>query len=450
MFVIKKRLKILVVDDDEGILKSLAFTLGQEFEHVTTLRYPGQIPFLMQTEYFDLVLLDMNFRAGQNIGNEGIFWLKEILKIRNNTVVIMITAFGSIHLAVKAIKEGASDFITKPWKTIDLIRTITEALAIKSQKAGSSKVQVGRKDPTPAFIGKSANIENLLAMAKKAAQSDATLLITGDHGTGKEVLARQIHAWPNRHTKPFVAVDLGAITPSLFESELFGHAKGAYTGANEERQGWFELTNGGTLFLDEIGNLQVDQQQKLLTVLQRNEVTRVGSDRTVTVDNRIIIATNENLQEKIREGNFRSDLFYRINTIQIHIPPLRLRKPDIKLLTRHFLLEFSARYQRPASDITADAMQKLENYHWPGNVRELQHIIEKAVILHDSPVVTVDQISFSEAEISFTTDSLNLEEVEKNTIMTALIQTPGNLSQVARELGISRKTLYKKIEKYGL
>ncbi len=441
-----KRAHILVVDDDEGVLKTLSYSLQDAFSKVSLIKNPEKIPHLLRHETIDLILLDMNFRAGINTGNEGLYWLNEIRKNAPDTAVIMITAYGSINLAVQALKAGATDFITKPWKTPELLTAIRDGLTLNRQKITNPSGPT----PLPPLVHVSPVMTSLIGKTKKAAGSDAAILITGESGTGKEVLARHIHAWSDRKKSAFVTIDPGTLPPQLFESELFGHLAGAFTGATTNRTGRIAEADGGTLFLDEIGNLPPALQPKLLTLLQQHSFSPLGSQTPVRVDVRVISATNENLRQLIGGGTFRSDLFFRLNTIELHIPPLRERPSDIGPLTTHFLEHFINKYRKQDLLISEPAMEKLIRYHWPGNIRELQHMIEKAVILSEAPVLKPMDFILREAEVSPYSHSLNLEAVEAATIRKAMEQFPGNLSQVARQLGISRKTLYQKIDKYGL
>jgi two-component system response regulator HydG len=452
--------KILIVDDNEGILKSLSFILKQEFEEVTAIKNPAKFTSLLQSGSFDIILLDMNFSAGINTGNEGIFWLKEITKSDPNAVVILITAYGDIELAVKAMKEGATDFIQKPFDPVKLVSTVKSAYQLRLSKLQVSKLINKQKqlsadlDKTfTSFIGESPAMRNILATVRKVAPTDANVLILGENGTGKELIAREIHRQSGRADDVFISVDLGSLSESLFESELFGHTKGAFTGAYDDRKGRFETATGGTLFLDEIGNLPISMQSKLLTVLQNRYIIPVGSNKPITVDVRLITATNKHLTEMIKDNLFREDLMFRINTIQIEIPPLRYRTEDIILLTEHFLKLYGKKYEKSYLKISVTAIEKLKQYEWPGNVRELQHMIENAVIMADESVIKPEDLHFTTRISSgkpLSDNSLNLSNVEKLTIKEALFKHKGNINRTAKELGITRKTLYSKIEKYEL
>jgi two-component system response regulator HydG len=452
--------RLLIVDDNEGILKSLAFILRQEFEEIATIKNPSKFASLLQSGTFDVILLDMNFSAGINTGNEGLFWLKEIISSDPDAVVIMITAYGDIELAVKAMKEGATDFIQKPFDSVKLVSTVRSAYQLRLSKLQVSKLIHKQKHLSEeldkkftSFIGESPSMINILSTVKKVAPTDANVLILGENGTGKELIAREIHRQSKRAGDVFISVDLGSISESLFESELFGHVKGAFTGAVADRKGRFETATGGTLFLDEIGNLPISMQSKLLTVLQNHYIIPVGSNKPIPIDARLITATNKNLSELIKENLFREDLMFRINTIQIELPPLRNRQEDILLLTEHFLKIYGKKYEKPYLKISATAVEKLKQYEWPGNVRELQHMIENSVIMADDPVIKPEILHFTTRISSgkpVSDNSLNLSNIEKLTIKEALFKHKGNINQTARELGITRKTLYSKIEKYEL
>jgi DNA-binding NtrC family response regulator len=451
--------KILIADDNEGILKTLSFILRQEFEEVTTIKNPAKFTTLLQSGAFDIILLDMNFSAGVNTGNEGLFWLKEILKSDPDAVIILITAYGDIELAVKAMKEGATDFIQKPFDAVKLVSTVRAAFQLRMSKAQVSKLMDKQKHLSEdldkkfnALIGESAGMKEILSVVRKVAPTDANVLILGENGTGKELIAREIHRQSKRSNDVFISVDLGSLAESLFESELFGHVKGAFTGAGDDRKGRFETASGGTLFLDEIGNLPISMQSKLLTVLQNRYIIPVGSNKPVPVDVRLITATNKRLPELIMDNLFREDLMFRINTVQIEIPPLRNRGEDILLLAEHFLKVYAKKYEKSVK-ISGTAIDKLMQYEWPGNVRELQHMIENSVIMVDEGIIKPENLRFTTSISSgkqLFDNSLNLNDVEKLTIKEALFKHKGNINQTAKELGITRKTLYSKIEKYEL
>jgi DNA-binding NtrC family response regulator len=451
--------KILIADDNEGILKSLSFILRQEFDEVSTIKNPAKFTSLLRSGTFDIILLDMNFSAGVNTGNEGLFWLKEILKEDPDAVIILITAYGDIELAVRAMKEGATDFIQKPFDPVKLVSTVKSAYQLRMSKIQVSKLMNKQKHLSEdldkkfsSLIGESPVMKEILETVRKVAPTDANVLILGENGTGKELIAREIHRQSKRADDVFISVDLGSLSESLFESELFGHTKGAFTGAVEDRKGRFETATGGTLFLDEIGNLPISLQSKLLAVLQNRYIIPVGSNKPVPVDVRLITATNKNLPDLIRENLFREDLMFRINTVQIEIPPLRARGEDILLLAEHFLKIYGKKYEKSLK-ISGTAIDKLKQYEWPGNVRELQHMLENSVIMVDEGIIKPENLRFTTSISSgkqLFDNSLNLNDVEKLTIKEALFKHKGNINQTARELGITRKTLYSKIEKYEL
>jgi DNA-binding NtrC family response regulator len=450
--------KILIIDDNEGILKSLRYALKFEFRTVKTTRTPNQIPSLLQTEKFDVILLDMNFSAGVNTGNEGIYWLREILKLDPEVVVVLITAYGDVELAVRAIREGAVDFIVKPWDPEKLISTLKAAFKLSLSKKEVLKLKSAqehlKEDISREFgpiIGESAKFRQTMDLVIKSAPTDANVLLLGENGTGKEILAREIHRNSDRSGEVFISVDMSSLSESLIESELFGHKKGSFTDAQEDRVGRFESASGGTLFLDEIGNIPISVQAKLLTVLQNRIIYRVGSNKPIPVDIRLITATNKSIRGLVTDNYFREDLYYRINTIEIQLPPLRDRQEDILLLAEHFLHLYKKKYVKPLLKINSTAMDKLKSYSWPGNIRELRHTIEKAVILSEGNTLTADDFLLSvDHSDGMEAETLNLDEVEISTIMKALKKYQGNLSKTATELGITRKTLYSKIEKYGL
>lgn len=452
--------KILIVDDNEDILKSLLFILKQDFEEVLTIKNPSKSTSLLYSGSFDVILLDMNFSSGINSGNEGIFWLREILKNDRDAVIILITAYGDVELAVKAMKEGATDFIQKPFDPLKLISTVKAAYQLRKSKLLVSRLLDKQKHLSEeldkkyiSLIGESPGIMNILVTIKKVAPTDANVLILGENGTGKELIAREMHRQSKRADDVFISVDLGSLSESLFESELFGHQKGAFTDAREDRKGRFETASGGTLFLDEIANLPISMQSKLLTVLQNRYVIPVGSNKPVPIDVRLITATNKSLSDLIRNNLFREDLLFRINTIQIEIPPLRNRNEDILLLAEHFLKLYGKKYEKSNLKISGTAIEKLRQYEWPGNVRELQHMMENSVIMADDNIIKPENLRFATGlspERSGFNLSLNLNNVEKQTIREALFKHKGNINQAAKELGITRKTLYAKIEKYEL
>jgi DNA-binding NtrC family response regulator len=447
---------ILIIDDDQGVLESLVLLLRGESKKVLTLADPKQLHSTLKPGIFDVVLLDMNFSTGRNTGNEGLFWLSEIMKADPLVSVIMITAYGDVDLAVETMKGGAVDFIQKPWKSEKLISTLNSAcqLSLSRRKVEQleTEKQVLQEDVTRNYeeiVGRSPRMALLHDTIRKVARTDTSVLIQGENGTGKELIAWEIHKQSKRSDQLFITVDLGALSESLFESELFGHTKGAFTDAKEERKGRFEAAHGGTLFLDEIGNLPLHLQSKLLSALQSRQIIPVGSNTPVPVDVRIISATNRNLDQLVAKGLFREDLYYRINTIQIESPALRDRDHDIEILADHFLRKFSLKYGKPSLRISQKAMEKLNRHRWPGNIRELQHAIENMVIMSESDTILPEEVNLVSPAFS-EEQGLNLETVEKNTIRKALMKYKGNYSTIAAELGISRTTLYHKIKKYGL
>lgn len=446
---------ILIVDDNKSILSTLEILLSPLFNKVTSLTDPNQIISFLRKEEYNLVILDMNFNAGVNTGNEGIYWLKRIRELYPDISVVMITAYGDIELAVKALKEGASDFILKPWDNEKLLATIKLSVQLNlSRKQVSAmrerenelkkEMNRDRKD----IIGSSPGLQKVLSMARKVARTDANVLITGENGTGKELIAYEIHRLSGRSEEILVMVDMGAVSETLFESELFGCVKGAFTDARENRPGKFEVADKGTLFLDEIGNLSFHLQAKLLAALENRAVSRLGSTRVIPIDIRLICATNKNLEKMIAEGLFREDLLYRINTIQIEVPPLRDRGNDIILLSDHFLKDYANKYNKPNLKINKPAYDKLLRYSWPGNIRELQHTIEKAVILSESDVLKPEDFYLRNVNVYENRDNIpTIEEMEKNLIDLALEKNNGNYSAAAEQLGITRQTLYNKLKK---
>jgi DNA-binding NtrC family response regulator len=449
--------KILIVDDNKSALSALKMLLQSEFEIVITIASPNQITAELCKNDIDLVLLDMNFSTGINTGNEGLFWLGEIKKIAPTTEVVMITAYGDVELAVKALKHGAADFILKPWENEKLLATLKSTLKLRrsnitveelKQREQTIKTELNQEQRR--IVGSSPVILQMMQMIAKVARTDANVLITGENGTGKELVAREIHHKSERHHELLVTVDMGAIPETLFESEFFGHKKGAFTDAHEDRIGKFQLAHKGSLFLDEIGNLPLSLQSKLLTTLQNRTIIPVGSNQPVNIDIRLICATNCNLEHLIDQQKFREDLLYRINTIWIEVPPLRERVEDIELLATFFLKCFEKKYLKAALKISSQAKHKLMKYSWPGNVRELQHTIEKAVILSNSGTLKPDDFVFKSKAKMTGANFLTLEEMEKHMIETALNKHNGKHSAVATQLGISRQTLYNKIKRYDL
>lgn len=455
----KKSGKILIVDDDEYVLLSIKMLLEQQYATVVTTFTPQQIPALMDRNGFDVVLLDMNFRQGDTSSNEGLFWLRKIISDYPETQVILMTAYGEINLAVETIKEGACDFVVKPWENEKLTATVSNAIALSNEKKKVRQLKSRQKiisssidSQYPPIIGNSEQITTILKTAEKVSGTNADVLILGDNGTGKEVLARTIHRQSNRADEVFINVDLGSLSDLLFESELFGHKKGAFTDAKEDRIGRIEAAHGGTLFLDEIGNLAPGLQSKMLSFLQSRQITRVGSNEPVEVDVRVICATNSDLHKLVKAGEFREDLLYRINTVEITMPPLRERPDDIPLLADHFLKVFSRKYQKQIGALGKEVVEVLKRYPWPGNIRELQHAMERAVIMNDSGELAAHDFRFqpSDRERSADFDDLNLEKVEAWAIRTAIRKHNGNVSHAAKELGLSRGSLYRRIQRYGI
>lgn len=447
-----KKGTLLIVDDNQNILTSLKYLMGDYFRQVLTLDSPKTLPSVLLQAKPDVVLLDMNFNAGMNSGNEGLYWLREIKRIRPTTNVVLFTAYADIQLAVTGIKEGACDFIVKPWDNKHLITTLQEAYT--GQKA--SQDQASRYNQNPMYWGESAAIAPLRMLVNKVSSTDANILITGENGTGKDMLAREIHRLSARATGPLVIVDMGAITETLFESELFGHVKGSFTDAHTDRIGRFEAAQNGTLFLDEIANLPFHLQAKLLTALQQRTIIKVGSNQPIKTDIRLICATNRNLQQMVANGEFREDLLYRINTIHLHIPALRERKEDILPFSRMFLTKYNEQYHRNIKGFTPEAENKLLSHSWSGNIRELQHCIEKAVILNEDELIHPEELQVVNVNPQYESTPIvaspvqTLDSMEKSLIRQAIEQSNGNLSLAAAKLGITRQTLYNKMKRYEL
>jgi len=449
---------ILIVDDDDHVVISSRMILKQYFEQIASLNSPKSLESFLKQNEVDVVLLDMNFKAGITSGNEGIFWMNQIRNLSPSTQVVLQTAYGDIELAVKSIKEGAVDFLPKPWDKEKLVTTMLnayqQAIARKENHELKSKqkaLQAHLLNDTTPFIAGAHSMQPILNSIDQVAQTDASILILGENGTGKELVAKAIHQKSDRSEGPFIVVDVGAIPPNLFESEILGHEKGAFTDAKETRIGKFELANKGTLFLDEIGNLPLDLQVKLLSVLQTKVVTKIGSNKPIEVDVRIICATNAPIYDLVASGNFRQDLFYRIKTIEINLPPLRERVEDIPTLFQYYVDLFSKRYKK-SLEIDANLMHELTGYKWPGNIRELQHAVERAVILcRDVQLSTSDfQFVHTLEDNTGKLNSLNLVEVEREVIVQALRKFGNNMTKAAEELGIGRTTLYRKTNEYGL
>lgn len=453
--MILKNARILAVDDDPDILTAVRLLLKTEAKEVVTDKNPENLRSLLKESNYDLILLDMNFKSSIHTGNEGIYWLQKIKEYGSNAKVIMITAYGDIDLAVRSVKEGASDFVIKPWHNEKLLSTIKDLLKDQSGAAGAKKQSSPHNSALDEIAGESEAMNDIFLKIKKIAPTDANILILGENGTGKDLVARALHSQSLRANKPFIKVDVGALTESLFESELFGHKKGSFTGANEDREGRFESANGGTLFLDEIGNITLQQQAKLLSVLQNRQVNRLGSNVPINIDIRLICATNVPLSELADESRFRKDLIYRINTVEIVMPPLRKRGGDILLLAEKFLETYAAKYLKSTPKLDAKAIEKINHYHFPGNVRELQYAMERAVIMSEQDVLTADEITFSPLENSNTQQAeketpLHLQTLEKNTILKVIEKHEGNISRAAKELGLTRTALYRRLNKYDI
>jgi DNA-binding NtrC family response regulator len=457
----QKQGKILIVDDNEDLLKAAKMYLKRHFAQVDIEKNPEAIPSLMNNEDYDVILLDMNFTKDVSSGREGYYWLERILQLDPSSVVVLITAYGDVQMAVKAIKAGATDFVLKPWENEKLLATLYSSMrlresrdTIENLKIKNEEINSALNDRYSEILGQSTAMQKIFQTIDRVAKTDANVLILGENGTGKELIARAIHKNSARQKENFVGVDLGSITETLFESELFGHKKGAFTDAKEDRAGRFELANGGTLFLDEIGNLSMPLQAKLLTVLQNRKVSRVGANKETLIDIRLICATNMPLYEMVKENRFRQDLLYRINTIEIEIPPLRERFEDIPILATHFLKHYAAKYGKSLTKISEAAMTRMHKHPWPGNIRELQHAIERAVILSNTSVLQPEDFNFSTSnqkeDGQLSLEQYNLEEVEKLLIRKVLKKYNGNITQAATELGLTRSSLYRRLEKYGL
>ncbi|MGN6802632.1 MAG: sigma-54-dependent transcriptional regulator [Ginsengibacter sp.] len=448
-----KNATILIIDDDTDVLTAVKLLLKPEVKEVITEKNPENIRSLLLKYPVDLILLDMNFNSSINTGNEGLFWLKKIREFGSNADVIMITAYGDIDLAVRSLKESASDFMVKPWHNEKLIDCIKKTLKAKgkpaAERASSDSSVIGKE-----LLGESEAMKDIFFKIEKIAPTDANILVLGENGTGKDLIAKAIHQNSLRAKKPFIKVDVGSLTESLFESELFGHRKGSFTGATEDREGRFEAANGGTLFLDEIGNITLQQQSKLLSVLQNRQVTRLGSNIPVSIDIRLICATNLPLSELANENRFRKDLIYRINTVEIMVPPLRRRGDDVILLAKHFADVYARKYLKPQLEFDRKAIEKLKQYHFPGNVRELQYTMERAMIMSEGETLSADDLIFSPIESVPEKQEeqvdLNLSAVEKNTILRVIEKHNGNISKAARELGLTRTALYRRLSKYDI
>ncbi|RVU02738.1 sigma-54-dependent Fis family transcriptional regulator [Mucilaginibacter limnophilus] len=452
--MILKKATVLIVDDDPDVLTAVKLLMKTEAQEIITEKNPENLNWLLQRNQVDLVLLDMNFNSAINTGNEGIYWLRKVKEWKPNVSVIMITAYGDIDLAVRSLKEGADDFIVKPWHNEKLLETIKDLLD-KKEGIKTPKASVKGSAGSTSILGDSEVMQDIFHKVNKIAPTDANILILGENGTGKDLMAKAIHERSLRANKPFIKVDVGALTDTLFESELFGHKKGAFTDAREDRAGRFEDAHGGTLFLDEIGNITLQQQAKLLTVLQNRQVTRLGTNKPVDIDIRLICATNVPLQELANENRFRKDLIYRINTVEITMPPLRRRNNDIVLLAKHFAKQYASKYLKPTMEFEAAALQKLKSYNYPGNVRELQYSIERAVIMADDHMLKADDLIFSALESSLPATNeadgeIPLSAMEKNAILRVIEKHNGNITRAAKELGLTRTALYRRLSKYDI
>lgn len=456
-----RQARILVVDDDPDVLVAVKMLLKTEAKEVITEKNPEYLLSLLSRDKFDVIMLDMNYKSALHTGNEGFYWLRKILDHDKNATVVMITAYGDIETAVRSLKEGATDFVLKPWRNEKLLATLTDAVQKNANQHRKDTASGGKATPFPStdfsdlhLLGHSELMQDVFYKIDKIAPTDANVLILGENGTGKELVARALHQKSLRANKPFVVVDLGSLTESLFESELFGHKKGAFTDAREDRTGRFEAATGGTLFLDEIGNISLSQQAKLLTVLQNRQVVRLGTNQPVPVDIRLVCATNVPIYDLASESRFRKDLIYRINTVEITLPPLRQRGEDIVMLARHFAKVYAAKYRKPPVQFEEQTLKKLKQYSWPGNVRELQHAVERVVIMAEGEVLQPNDFSFSPIEsppkMQEAFQDLRLDAIEKNTIQKVIDKHQGNITKAAKELGITRTALYRRLGKYDI
>jgi two-component system, NtrC family, response regulator HydG len=452
--------KILIVDDDEDVLKAARFFLKKHVETIHTEKNPENISSLLSNDSYDVILLDMNFTRDSTSGQEGLSWLSKILVIDPEAVVIMITAFGDVNLAVTAIKQGATDFVLKPWQNEKLLATIHTAdnlhksrLEVANLKSRQEQLSADMNQPFNEFIGSSPSMQKVYDTVLRVARTDANVLILGDNGTGKELVARSLHRNSSRSREAFISVDMGAISESLFESEFFGHVKGAFTDAAADRAGRFEIASGGTLFLDEIANLSLPMQAKMLRAIETRHIARLGSSKYIPLDIRLICATNMNVKEMAAKSEFRQDLLYRINTVEIDLPPLRERGEDLLLLAQHFLAGYCRKYHKALKGISPATINKLTKYPWPGNVRELQHCMERAAILSEHQMLQPEDFPFTATpsdDEGIVFDNYNLDLVEKIVIRRAIDKHKGNISRAADELGLTRASLYRRLEKYGL
>jgi DNA-binding NtrC family response regulator len=456
---------ILVIDDDPDVLTAAQLLLKRHYGLVAVDEDPAKLPGLLDSRAWDVILLDMNFALGANSGDEGLRWLAQILAKQPSALVILMTAYGAVDTAVKAIKQGAIDFVLKPWHNERLLTTVATAMRLRESREQvkhlkSRERELAPSTPASGIIGDSPQMRDVQASVARVAPTTANVLILGENGTGKEVIAQEIHRQSARSGEVLISVDLGAVAESLFESELFGHKKGAFTGAAADRIGRFQAASGGTLFLDEIGNLPLHLQGKLLSVLEQRQVLPVGANTPVPIDVRLICATNMPLRRMVKDGTFREDLLYRINTVEINLPALRERSGDIPLLLTHFIDFYARKYNLPKRKVTLDALDRLGAYRWPGNVRELRHAVERAMIMGSTEQLQAHELLFAAADAdagapgaaaeSGSMDALNLDKVEQVTIEKALRKHSGNISHAAKELGITRTSLYRRMEKYGL
>ncbi|MGK7389955.1 MAG: sigma-54-dependent transcriptional regulator [Candidatus Cyclobacteriaceae bacterium M2_1C_046] len=456
--------KILIVDDNEDLLKAARMFLKRHMQQIDVEVNPENIPSLLNNDNYDVIMLDMNFTKDVSSGKEGYYWLERILEFDPSAVVVLITAYGDVQMAVKAIKAGATDFVLKPWENEKLLATLFSAMRLRESKLQVQDLKIKNEEMSRhissqfnSLIGRSQAMMQVYETIERVAVTDANVLILGENGTGKELVAREIHLHSTRKEEVFVGVDLGSISETLFESELFGHKKGSFTDAREDRAGRFEVANKGTLFLDEIGNLSLPLQAKLLSVLQNRRVSRVGANKEMQIDIRLICATNMPLYDMVKENRFRQDLLYRINTIELKLPPLRERLEDLPLLAQHFLKIYAKKYEKQVSKISDATISRMQKHNWPGNIRELQHAIERAVIMSNSSILQPEDFNFSSSKADAKTDGAevmldqyNLDEVEKILIRKVLSKYNGNITQAAKELGLTRSSLYRRLEKHGL
>ncbi len=434
---------LLVVDDNRDVLAAVRMLMRAKVDEVVTTASPETIPHLLAKHKPQVVLLDMNFRSAVNNGNEGLFWLREIRRMAPSAAVVLFSAYADVPLAVEGIKIGATDFVVKPFDNDHLADTLLKAFGEKKKTPSSASA--------PKMLwGDSPQMQQVHALVERVAPTDANILITGENGTGKDLLAREIHRLSLRSTGPMEIVDMGAVIETLFESELYGHAKGAFTDAKADRAGKFETAHGGTLFLDEIGNLPYHLQAKLLTAIQQRKIVRVGTNTPRDIDIRLVCATNRDLSRMVADGEFRQDLFYRINTVTIELPPLRSRPSDIPLLVDMFVRKYAEIYSRPATGVSAEAMRRLCSLQWPGNIRQLEHTVEKALIMTDSTILGICDFDLHESIATPRDEAMTLEAMERNAIAEAVKKYQGNMTEVARQLGITRQTLYNKLRKYGI